>query len=101
MISNQDRFLLAFRRELMSAAARGGDHYARLYWDDRDAFLTAYHAAWAAGRPEPYASLARTLADAGDLSVKAAIRLAVRLNAAQRWREAEAALRDPRFRLLD
>ncbi len=77
-VSQLDRFLLAFRRDLVRAAPHGLDHYAQLFWDDRDAFFQAQDAAWASGRAEPYVSLSAIRAQNEVLGPKAARRLAHR-----------------------
>ena len=101
LLSLLDRFLLAFRRDLAQAPAQHPDHYTRLYWDDRPAFIAALHDAWATGRPEPFISLAKAAALNEGLSVKVASRLAMRLNQAGRWKQAIGVLHDPRYRLLE
>ena len=101
MPSPLDRFLPAFRRQLARAPALHPDHCARLYWDDREAFVGALHGSWATGRPEPFVSLAKGAAANEGLSVKLANRLSMRLTQAGRWSEAAEILHDPRYRLLD
>jgi len=97
--SSLDRFLLAFRRDLAHAAPHDLDHYADLYWDDRDAFYRAQEDAWATGRPEPYISLTEVRAQNEELSVKTARRLAHRYLAAYRFRQGIEVIQDRRHRL--
>ena len=99
-MSQLDRFLLAFRRDLARAAPHGLDHYAQLYWDDQQAFYRAQDEAWASGRPEPYISLTRIRALNEVLSVKTARRLAHRYLASFQFGEAAEVLTDRRYRLI-
>ncbi len=99
-MSPLDRFLLAFRRDLMSASPHGLDRYARLYWDDRAAFYQAQDAAWATGRAEPYLGLTQARALNEELSVKIARRFAHRLLGMGRFQDAANLLRDRRYRLM-
>ncbi len=99
MVSQLDRFLLAFRRDLARAAPHGLDHYARLYWDDREAFYRAQDEAWASGRPEPYIGLTEVRAMNEPLSVKTARRLAHRYLAASRFGEGAEVIEDRRYLL--
>ena len=99
MVSQLDRFLLAFRRDLARAAPHGLDHYARLYWDDREAFYRAQDEAWASDRPEPYISLSEVRAMNEPLSVKTARRLAHRYLAAGRFGEGAEVIEDRRYLL--
>jgi hypothetical protein len=94
-----DRFLLAFRRDVTRAAPHDPDHYVRLYWDDRDAFLRAQDAAWAARTPEPFVSLTKVQAANEALSAKTAGRLANRFISSSRFAEAVDVLRDQRHGL--
>jgi tetratricopeptide (TPR) repeat protein len=98
-MSQLDRFLLAFRRDLLNACPHGLDHYVRLYWDDREAFFRAQEAAWGMQTPEPYLALTRARAMNEALSAKTARRYAHRLLHAGRAREAVDVLRDPRLGL--
>jgi len=95
-MSQLDRFLLAFRRDVLNSAPHGSDHYAQLYWDDRDAFYALQAAAWSSGQPEPFITMAKVQAQNEDVGPKGAMRLARRLLLAERFREAEQALLDPR-----
>ena len=99
-MSQLDRFLLAFRRDLARAAPHGLDDYARLYWNDREAFYRAQESAWASGRPEPYISLTEVRAMNQELPVKTARRLAHRYLAASRFDEGAEIVRDRRYRLM-
>lgn len=99
MVSQLDRFVLAFRRDVQAAALEP-DHYARLFLQDPDGFYADFRAAWATGWPEPFVSMAQALKANEALGVKGAARMVRRLTAAGRWREAEETLRDPRFQLL-
>lgn len=99
-VSQLDRFLLAFRRDLVRAAPHGLDHYAQLFWDDRDAFFQAQDAAWASGRAEPYVSLSAIRAQNEVLGPKAARRLAHRYLALSRFREGAEVIGDPRYGLM-
>ena len=101
MISQLDRFLLAFRRDLARASPHGLDHHVRLYWDDREAFYRAQDAAWASGRPEPYIGLTQVRGMNETLSVKTARRLAHRYLAAGRFDEGAEVILDRRFLLSE
>ena len=100
LVSQLNRIVLAFRRDVR-AAALDPDHYARRFLQDRDGFYADFRAAWESGWPEPFVSMAAALKANEALGVKAASRMVHRLNAAGRWPEAEETLRDPRFRLLE
>ena len=98
--SHLDRFVLAFRRDLLEAAPQDRDAYGRLYRDEPQRFAEAFQQAWASGWPEPYISMAEALDAAGALGAKAAGRMVHRLLGARRWREALGVLNDPRYRLI-
>ena len=100
LLSHLDRFVLAFRRDVLSASPRDVDDYARLYRDDPEGFAEALPKAWASGRPEPYVSMAEALDANGALGAKGAARLARRLAGGRRWRRLVEALNDPRHDLL-
>ena len=98
--SHLDRFVLAFRRDLLEATPQDRDAYVRLYRDEPQRFAEALRQAWADGRTEPYVSMAQALDAAGSLGAKGAGRMVHRLLAARRWREALEVLNDPRYGLL-
>jgi beta-1,4-mannosyl-glycoprotein beta-1,4-N-acetylglucosaminyltransferase len=98
-MSELDRFLLAFRHDILRSRPHGVDYYARLYWDDRAAFYTLQRAAWASPQPEPFITLTQIQALNENIGTKGARRLSHRLLAAERFEEAEAVLLDHRYRL--
>jgi beta-1,4-mannosyl-glycoprotein beta-1,4-N-acetylglucosaminyltransferase len=100
-MSEFDRFLLAFRRDILQSSPHGMDHYARLYWDDRAAFYAQQRAAWASQQPEPFISMAKVQALNENVRAKGAGRLVHRLLGAERFKEAEDVLLDPRYRLTE
>src|SRR6185503_5106203 len=100
LVNPLDRFVLALRRDLLSAAPRDPDDYARRHRDDPDRFSADFKRAWASGRPEPFISMAEALDAEGDLGVKGASRLAWRLTGAGRWARLFELLHDARYGLL-
>ena len=100
-MSQLDRFLLAFRRDLTRAAPHGLEHFVQLYWNDREAFYRAHDAAWASGRAEPFISLSQVRALNEQLSAKTARRLARRYLESARFREGAEVLKDLRYGLME